>query len=169
MGFNNANRFGYHITLPFGDHSYRINSPSVEVGNFVVESTQLAAQRATLTVELISLLEEQEKAGEDVSSETTARIEEIRKEVAQLTADLTVPDDLETDYFRSILGPAYDEMISNKEPFELVKLAASTVSVWVLHGRDDAEEFWNNGGRPGNRRAPQDRKAKRGRKPGTSK
>ena len=177
MAFKSADRFGFTITLPFSEtRKYLIQSPPVEVGNFMVESTQLAGQRVGLALELSTLLEQQENLSEDASpeerDELDAKIEETKEVLAAMTERLTVPDGMEDSYFESVLGDAYGKMVENGEPFELVKLAASTVAVWVLSGREDAEEFWNNGGRHRRpQKAPQDRKAKRGRhrNPGTSK
>lgn len=152
MAFRNANHFGYNITLPFGKHSYLIPSPPVDVGNFMVETTQLTGKRIALLAQLDGLTEDDPER------------KDIERQLEDVTDVLTIPDEVEGDYFRAVLGPAYDEMTTNREPFELVKLAAATVSVWVLQGREEAEAFWNAGGRhPSPRRAPQDRKrAKRG-------
>lgn len=152
MAFKSADRFGYNITLPFGEHSYRIPSPPVDVGNFMVETTQMTGKRIALLAQLDGLAEDDPER------------KDIERQLEDVTGVLTIPDEVEGDYFRAVLGPAYDEMTDNREPFELVKLAAATVSVWVLQGREEAEEFWNAGGRhPSPRRAPQDRKrAKRG-------
>lgn len=178
MAFKSADRFGYVISLPFvaGDpaRNYRIKSPSIEVGNFMIESTQLAGERMSLSLNLTNLLEKLAVLPEDASEEEKinlqAEIEDATKLLNDIAQRLTIPDEMESDYFRAILGPAYDAMIENKEPFELLKLAASTVSVWVVSGRDAAEEYWNNGGRPSRpQRAPQDRRTKRGRSADTSK
>lgn len=168
MAFQSATRFGYSITLPFsGSRKYTIQSPPVDVGNFMIESTQLSGQRVALSMELMKLLKEQQDLPEDADEKTRVdldgRIVDVSNAMNALTEKLTIPDEMEADYFRAILGPAYDQMLENKEPFELVKLAASTVSVWVVSGRDDAESFWNNGGRPDRpQKAPQDRRTKRG-------
>lgn len=147
MAFKDASAFGFTITLPFGQRSYTINSPDVEVGHALV-STTVAAGTAYDIAEKLSEL-----------SEEDAEYDRLRQRLDELTNDLTIPDSVSGDYFKSILGPAYDEMVANHEPYELVKLAASTVSVWVISGRDAAEAFWNNGGRPPRpRRTPQDRR-----------
>ena len=167
MAFNSADRFGYEIVLPFREGvRYRVPSPPVEVGNFMVESAQLTRERVTLLMEsavLAEQLEEAGKAGDDEQvAQLTGQLEDNRDRVADLTDRLTIPDEVQGDYFASILGPAYAEMCANREPFELVKLAASTVSVWVLQGRDEAEAYWNSGGRPSRPpKAPADHKRKR--------
>ena len=151
MAFKNADQFGYTITLPFREHSYRIPSPPVDVGNFMVETTQLTGKRIALLTRLDGLAEDDPER------------EDIERQLEEVTDVLTIPDEMEGSYFRAVLGPAYDKMTANREPFELVKLAAATFSVWVLQDRETAEEFWNAGGRhPSPRRVPQDRKAKRG-------
>lgn len=176
MAFQSASRFGHSITLPFGPgRSYRIPSPPVDVGNFMVETTQIAGQRVALTIELGAFLDEIKDLPEDDPRRDglMTSIEENQKLIASLAERLTVPDEMEKDYFRSVLGEAYDKMVENKEPYELVKLAASTVSVWIIRGREDAESFWNSGGRVDPPKAPQDRRrskrATTSRSAGTSK
>lgn len=172
MAFKSAERFGYSITLPFSaERSYRIESPSVTVGQYMIESTQLAGERLQLLQELAEL---QERLSGDLSPEAEKRAEKdaelLQSRLQALAEALTVPDEMQEDYLHGILGAAFDEMKANGEPFELVKLAASTVSVWVLQGREAAEDFWNNGGRhPNSHRRPQDRKARGRRKRDTSK
>lgn len=175
MAFKSASRFNYSITLPFGEgRSYRVASPPVEVGNFMVESTQLNATRAALVLELTSIVGDYPE-GDELQDADAARVAEIEAQLEELTARLTVPDEMVEDYFRSVLGDAYDAMTEAREPFELVKLAASTVSVWVLSGLEEAERFWNEGGRVNPQKAPQDRRRKasksspRGSKRATSK
>ena len=148
MAFKNADRFGYTITLPFGEHSYRIPSPPVDVGNFVVETTQLTGKRIALLARLDGLAEDDPER------------EDIERQLEEVTDVLTIPDEMEGSYFRAVLGPAYDEMKANGEPYELLKMAAATVSVWVINGREAAEQYWNNGGRPNPRRTPRDRRQK---------
>ena len=149
MAFKNADRFGYTITLPFGEHSYRISSPPVDVGNFMVETTQLTGKRIALLARLDGLAEDDPER------------EDIERQLEEVTDVLTIPDEMEGDYFCAVLGPAYDEMKANGEPYELLKMAAATVSVWVINGREAAEEYWNNGGRrPNPRKAPRDRRPK---------
>ena len=164
MAFQNASRFGYTIVLPVGNRRYTIQSPPVDVGTFLLESTQLAGQRIGLTAELGAFLEELSGLSED-NAEGRARLEAAIKEnqeaLAVLNDRLTVPTAMEENYFAAVLGEdVYARMRENNEPIEVVKLAASTVSVWVLQGREDAELFWNSGGRVDPPKAPQDRKAK---------
>ena len=153
MAFKNASAFGFSITLPVGDRQYTIQSPSVEIGHALVQTTVTAGQ-ATQLAELLEDLPEGDPAAE-----------EIRAKIRELASELQVPDSMERGYLQDILGDAYDEMKANGEPYEVVKLAAATVSVWVINGREAAEAYWNAGGRPP-RRAPRDR---RKRKTGTSK
>lgn len=167
MAFKPADRFGYEIVLPFREGvSYRIPSPGVEVGNFMIESAQLSGQRVALLLEaqvLAEALDEAQEAGnEDEAARVQAELTKTQDAILTLNERLTIPDEVQGSYFESILGPAYLQMVENKEPFELVKLAASTVSVWVLQGREEAEDYWNSGGRrPRPRKAPTDRKRKR--------
>ena len=97
MAFKNADRFGYTITLPFGEHSYRISSPPVDVGNFMVETTQLTGKRIALLARLDGLAEDDPER------------EDIERQLEEVTDVLTIPDEMEGDYFRAVLGPAYDE------------------------------------------------------------
>ena len=171
MAFQSASRFGYSITLPFSSaRTYRIPSPPVEIGNFMIESAQLASDRVALTVQLAQASDEIEKLPEDDPRRAVLsdEIESAVRDLEELATRLTVPDGMEKDYFRSILGDAYDKMVENQEPIELVKLAASTVSVWVLSGREDAEEFWNAGGRRNPLKAPRDHQGGRSAKKDTS-
>ena len=173
MAFQSASRFGYSITLPFTSaRTYRIKSPDVEIGNFMIESSQLASDRVALTVQLAQVSDEYNALEENDPRRAVLQdqLEEATRDLEALADRLTVPDGMESDYFRSILGEAYDKMVENKEPIELVKLAASTVSVWVLSGREDAEEYWNAGGRHRNPpKAPRDHQGGRAKpKQGTS-
>lgn len=150
MAFKNAEAFGFTLKLPVGQRIYEIQSPPVEVGYTLINTT-VAAGRAKEIVEAIA----------DMAEDDPAR-EEAQRELAEMMQDLEVPDYMTKDYFRQILGSAYDEMTANREPYELVKLAAATVSVWVINGREAAEDYWNGGGRPRNpRKAPRDRRRKR--------
>lgn len=137
MAFRNADAYGYTITLPFPQgRSYTIQSPPVEVGHYLIETTQSAAQVQRLLSEIDDL-----PPGDP-------RLVEIQDELVALQDSLTIPDDQQDDYLASLLGAdVYAAMRNAKEPWELVKLAAATVSVWVIANRDAAEEYWNNGGR----------------------
>lgn len=155
MAFKNADAFGYSIALPVRGRIYVIESPPVDIGHSIVSTTVMAGRLNDLGSALQSL------APDDPDRP------KLESQIRELAEGLEVPDNLQGDYLRSVLGAAYDEMIENKEPFELVKLAASTVSVWVINGREAAEDFWNSGGRP-----PRPRKAlgdRRRKKTGTSK
>ena len=149
MAFKNASAFGYSITLPFGQNSYTIQSPNVEVGHALVNTTVAAGKAYEMSQALADM------APDDPDRQ--ALIDALE----ELAASLELPDAMTTEYFQSILGPAYDEMKANGEPYELLKMAAATVSVWVINGLALAEEYWNNGGRrPNPRRTPRDRRQK---------
>ena len=146
MAFKNASAFGFTITLPFGSHEYTIQSPNVEVGHALVNTTVAAGRAVEMSRELENM------------AENDPQRQELIEAINELASSLELPDAMTNEYFQSILGPAYDEMKANGEPYELLKLAAATVSVWVINGREAAEQYWNNGGRPNPRRTPQDRR-----------
>lgn len=163
MGFRNAKQFGFSITLPFGEHSYTIPSPSVEVGNYLAATTQLAVQRDQLMREALTVGADRAKLDDDdpKAAELDAELERLRGEFDKLDEGLQLPEEMEGEHFEAVLGEAYGKMVANHEPFELVKLASATVMVWVLQSREAAEEYWNSGGRANPPKAPQDRQAKR--------
>lgn len=57
----------------------------------------------------------------------------------------------------TILGDALQEMLDDGVSHEVVKLVTATTMVWITAGKDEAEKYWNAGGRPKARKAPQDR------------
>ena len=148
MTFKSAGAFGYTITLPFGRHSYAIQSPPVEVGYRLIETTQAAARAQQLLEQANDL------------APNDPRLVDLQMEIEELQASLVVGDNEQDDYLAQLLGPAYEQMKANQEPWELVKLAAATVSVWVISSREDAEVFWNSGGRRQGPNSPSDRKTR---------
>ncbi|HET6915576.1 MAG TPA: hypothetical protein VFH56_05745 [Acidimicrobiales bacterium] len=71
---------------------------------------------------------------------------------------LEFDDDEERDLYLRILGPAYDEMVADGLPWEIVQHAGQTALTWVAFGRDAADRIWESVGEP-QRPEPQDRKA----------
>lgn len=151
-----AARFGFTLSLRVdADHVYEVPSPSVEVGAYVVEMGE-ALETVTRILTADAELPEEEQRGEDAVPEN---VQERVKQIAE-----RAPKVLTTKgQFRAYLGDeVYEQMVADGMPFEVVKLAVATVSVWVQSSRDVAIEYWNNGGRPRPpRRAPADRRTKR--------
>ena len=71
---------------------------------------------------------------------------------------LEFDDDEERDLYLRILGPAYDEMLADGLPWEIVQHAGQTALMWVAFGREAAERVWESVGEA-HRPEPQDRKA----------
>lgn len=67
-----------------------------------------------------------------------------------LAADhLQVLDDqAESDLYRDILGPVYDEMVTDKVPWSALKHAAMTGLVDATVDRATAEQYWEDMGKP---------------------
>lgn len=55
-------------------------------------------------------------------------------------------DDDERAAFQRVLGDTFDEMSADGVPWEYVKHAATTAMLWIVHGKDAADRFWNGGG-----------------------
>ena len=58
-----------------------------------------------------------------------------------------VGDDEETDFFKSVLGPTYDELIADKIPYTGLKAIASLVMIWTTQGFDAAQQYFLAGGK----------------------
>ncbi len=126
MATRPASRFSFSMDLVVDEeHTYTVKSPSIEVGTFLVEFSGLL-ERAE------AILETEE---------------EIPEELEQQVEELKPPESMRTDQYHALLGAAYDQMVSDGMPFEVLKLAAATVAVWVKTDMQTAEEFWNSGGR----------------------
>lgn len=118
------------IDLPIGGKSYRIDSVDAETGIYCQQVLELGFAA---------------KRGDELSEDDLS--------------SLSLDDDEERDFNRRLLGPAYDEMIADRVPWEFVKHAARTVFAWTVQDRATAEAVWMAGGSPeGRRPAPQDRR-----------
>lgn len=75
-----------------------------------------------------------------------------------------LPDDLantdEPSFYRRVLGPVYEDMLADGVPYSRLKLAVQTAVLWIAHGRDAAETYWERGGSAGEAPAP-NRKSRR--------
>lgn len=133
-------KFKFVLTLVVDDeHRYDVKSPSVVIGAHINEM-------ASLLMEAESYVDR----GEDLPERLNARLEKLSE---------SAPKEFEEDSYRVMLGDAYDKMVEDGMPWEVVKLAAATVGVWVRTDAETAEEFWSSGGRPKAKR-PADRKRK---------
>ncbi|MDX3214574.1 hypothetical protein PV318_03310 [Streptomyces sp. ME02-6991-2B] len=57
-------------------------------------------------------------------------------------------DAAERDLYAELLGAAHAQMIADGVTWPMLKHAALTAMVWVVHSREQAEHFWNSGGDP---------------------
>ena len=143
MAFKNADAFGYSIALPVRGRIYVIESPPVDIGHSIVSTTVMAGRLNDLGSALQSL------APDDPDRP------KLEGQIRELAEGLEVPDNLQGDYLRSVLGAAYDEMrdaLSDLEKFLhetdlplLVQLAIAHYQFEVIHpfldgnGRDAIE------------------------------
>lgn len=125
------------LTLPIDGKSYRIPGASAETGLLCEQMMTVGIQAA---------------GGQTVDTEG------LKKSAALLD------DGQETDLYKRILGPAYDEMIADKVSWPKMKLAGQTALFWITIGLETAESFWNSGGLP-EAPAPANREERRASKP----
>ncbi len=106
------------LPLPIGGKTYRIPSPSADVG---------------LHCQLVAEIARKQRAG---------------LEVSQADLDMLVLDDeQEQRWHARILGPALDEMTADGVDWERVKHASSTAFAWIIGGKAAAERTWAGGAR----------------------
>lgn len=123
------------LPLPIGGKTYRIPSPSADVG---------------LHCQLIADIGHRQSTGLPVSED----------DVAMLRLD----DDEEQQFYRRVLGPAFDEMAADEVAWSKIRHAAQTSFTWIVRGKAAAERVWREGeGQPA-RPAPQDRLKKKAKK-----
>lgn len=115
------------------DHSYRVPSPSIRVGAFIVEAS-------TILERLQAYVEKGEEPPDDL------------KEAAARVQNPEAFGDSPEDQYRATLGSAYDEMVKDGMSFDVLRMATATVMVWVTSGREEAVAFWDAGGNPTNRK-----------------
>ena len=58
-----------------------------------------------------------------------------------------VSDDDEQDFFRSVLGPTYDELLADKIPYAGLKAIASLAMIWTTQGFEAAQQYFLAGGK----------------------
>lgn len=92
-----------------------------------------------------------------VDAETGLRLQrltEVAAQAAQAAEDgvpldtVALDDAEEIDLYRDALGTAYDEMLADRVPFDVLKVAAVTVWLNTTVSREAAEAYWNAAGAP---------------------
>lgn len=129
-------RLGFTLDLTVDDeHTYSIKSPPIEVGAYMVELSGLLAQ-----------------------IERYATEDEVPTELRDRLAALEAPEAMQENEPRALLGDAYEAMAADGMPYEVFKLAAASVTIWVRADRDAAIAFWESGGVPPTNRAARRKK-----------
>ncbi|KJK50271.1 hypothetical protein UK23_11405 [Lentzea aerocolonigenes] len=62
--------------------------------------------------------------------------------------DIALDDDQEADLFERALGPVYDEMLADRVPWPVLKVAGMTAWLDAAFNRETAEAYWNAAGSP---------------------
>lgn len=120
MSFRDLDEFfRSELRLPIRGREYVVPSPDAETG--------LWAQRLMATASKAA-------DGKEVSDEQAR--------------SLDLSDDEERGLYGKLLGPAFDEMVADKIPWEHVKHAGMTALIWTAGNTEAAEQFWNSGGVP---------------------
>lgn len=157
MATESATRFDFFITLKVDDdHIYRVRSPRADIGAYTIELTSLLMQAERALSQDAALPEAQRRGDQAVPKEVRDRLE-----------NLPVPEPLRQDQFRAYLGDAYDQMLADGMPIEVVKLAAATISWWIRTDKETAEGYWNSGGRNPDPTRPRNRASRRSSSRGT--
>lgn len=135
-------RFSTSLVLVVDDeHEYTVKSPSFSVGQRVSETGRL--------VSVAEVIRQRREELPDDDPQQEALATEAEQVWAQL-AELVPKSGEQESYYRSLLGDTLDEMERDGIPYEVVRVAAATVQVWLMQDRVAAYECWNNGGRPPN-------------------
>jgi len=58
-----------------------------------------------------------------------------------------VSDEDEEDFYRTVLGPVYDELLADKVPYQGLKQIASLVMIWTTQSFDAAQQYFLAGGK----------------------
>lgn len=90
-----------------------------------------------------------------VDAETGLRLQRMMSTGIKVQAgrDLTekdlelVSDEEEEDFFRTVLGPTYDELLADKIPYAGLKQIASLVMIWTTQSFDAAQQYFLAGGK----------------------
>jgi hypothetical protein len=92
-----------------------------------------------------------------VDAETGLRLQRLAEVAAQAAkaAEIGEPldtvaldDDAEVDLYRDALGTAYDEMLADRVPWPMLKVAGVTAWLDAAVSREAAEAYWNTAGNP---------------------
>lgn len=92
-----------------------------------------------------------------VDAETGLRLQRLAEVAAQVAHaaesgevldEIALDDEQEVDLYRDALGPAYDEMVADRVPWPMLKLAGVTAWLDAAVNRETAEAYWNAGGSP---------------------
>lgn len=120
------------LRLPIRGNVYVVPSPDAKTGLWCQRMLATGAIAAT---------------GGDISAD----------EIAALELD----DTQEREMYKIVLGTAWDEMLDDGLPWDIIRHAGITAFMWVASGRETAEAYWASGGDSGEARrpTPQDHKA----------
>lgn len=125
------------LKLPVGDHVYEIAPVDADLGLFLTEfSATIASAKA----------QEEETGAATVPAEQQERL-------AEMAQTLKGVDTLE----RMLGADNLAAMKADGLAWSTIQLVAQTVMTWTVSGLEEAEHFWNTGGRP-KAKKPQDRK-----------
>lgn len=92
-----------------------------------------------------------------VDAETGLRLQRLAEVAAQAAKaaetgepldTVALDDDAEVDLYRDALGTAYDEMLADRVPWPMLKLAGVTAWLDAAVSREAAEAYWNAAGDP---------------------
>lgn len=92
-----------------------------------------------------------------VDAETGLRLQRLAEVAAQAAKaaergepldEIALDDDEEVDLYRDALGTAYDEMLADRVPWPMLKVAGVTAWLDAAVSREAAEAYWNSAGNP---------------------
>ncbi|WP_293782607.1 hypothetical protein [uncultured Aeromicrobium sp.] len=116
------------LKLPIGDRIYEIEPVDADLGLFLTEfSAAMAAARV-----------EQEATGS--ATVHPAQAERLQQMSQQLQGEDTLA--------RMLGADTLAQMRADGVPWKTIQLVAHTVMTWTVSGLEEAEVFWNSGGRP---------------------
>lgn len=76
--------------------------------------------------------------------------EEMRQAVSRLERLPQLPGEM--SLAQRLLGSAYDEMVSDQVPDVYIEFCSATAYIWIIAGEEQAQRYWESGGRPEARR-----------------
>jgi hypothetical protein len=92
-----------------------------------------------------------------VDAETGLRLQRLAEIAAQVAKaaengapldEVALDDDAEVDLYRDALGTAYEEMLADRVPWPMLKVAGVTAWLDTAVSREAAEAYWNAAGAP---------------------